>query len=160
MDDMQESNIILKKILTSSYNNYIDSNVTISNKKNGCVYYGGRSAILFLSNILKKNFDMQKKVYNPDTQKYSNFNQAKELFNGITGILNRRKILIECLNVFEDYFKLKEFVLADINKWNFYKSILIRNYYRAPDEKVNIDINHLVKAEEKMFSSLTKFIFL
>ncbi len=146
---------ILRKMGYHYYNNIDTSMVKWDNVK----ISGGKCALMVLEKILgDRNLSMDRKVYNFTKEEYSHFDVGKELFNGITGIVNRRMVLAGYLEK-ENFHP--QILYDDIYMWNTLKAILIRRYYRqkyllGSTEELEC-MKQIIVLEEKIFEFLKQY---
>lgn len=106
-----------------------------------------------------RNLSMDKKVYNFSKAEYSDFDVGRELFNGITGIVNKRMVLAGYLEKNSSHLQV---LYDDIHMWNTLKAILMRRYYRRKYSLGSAEelecMRKIVAMEERVFEFLSRYI--
>lgn len=141
---------IIKKTVDNFYNNYF-GDVPENDSYN---ILGGRGALYKLDEMLdQKKIVLNKKVFSFTFMAYKNYTIGAELLNGMTSIINRRKVM-------KGYLLEKnrgELTLEDdLNMWKRAKEIVLYQCSRGDIvlRKEDIGFEQIVEAEEKLFDVL------
>lgn len=147
------------EVIQLSVKDYFSNKVSNKYQFDGVDVVGGKKALLFLCDYCtNSNNSLKNKVYNSYAKEYSKFNVFKELSNGMTGIINARKVMLKYLEThYCQCISIIDILQNNCNKWKIFKNRLIKNYY---DEKYNMGehykkyVNEISECEEQLFNKL------
>jgi hypothetical protein len=164
--NVKEADKFSDKILMQAINHYYNNVASMKYDSDEVKAIGGREALLFLKELcINQSGILNEKVCYPFSGVESKFDMYKEIINGITGIVNRREILLGFYNN-KKVISMSERILLkhmreDITAWEILKSAILKKYeykdYLMGQNELPY-IEQVIYNEELIFEKLQKVL--